>query len=35
MMGRPKPAVPKVGVTKNGKRRYGKGGKVKTVKKKS
>lgn len=26
--GRPKPATPKAGVTKNGKRRYGNGGKV-------
>lgn len=27
--GRPKPETPKSGVTKNGKRRYDKGGKVK------
>ena len=35
MAGRPKPLTPKSGVTKNGKRRYGNGGKIKTPKKKS
>lgn len=27
--GRPKPLTPKAGITKNGKRRYGNGGKIK------
>lgn len=31
---RPKPPIPKSGVTRNGKRRYDNGGKVKTGKKK-
>ena len=35
MATRPKPLTPKAGVTKNGKRRYGCGGKMKTPKKKS
>ena len=34
-IGRAKPATPKAGITKSGKRRYGCGGKMKTVKKKS
>ena len=33
--GRPKPLTPKSGVTRNGKRRYACGGKMKTPKKKS
>ena len=33
--GRKAPTVPKAGVTRNGKRRYGCGGKIKTPKKKS
>lgn len=32
---RPNPPIPKSGVTKNGKRRYSNGGKVKTSKKKA
>lgn len=35
MSKRPKPSIPKSGVSKNGKRRYGNGGKVKTSSKKS
>ena len=35
MATRPKPPVPKVGITKNSKRRYGCGGKLKTPKKKT
>ena len=34
-VGRRTPTVPKAGVTKNGKRRYGNGGKVKSKKTKS
>lgn len=35
MVKRAKPLTPKSGVTKNGKRRYDNGGKIKTQKKKS